>query len=138
MAARIDTARFYADESVLGLGKSLAYARHDVVYCGHPVIPECPLGINDVDWIPLVAERGLVAIARDKRIRTRSGERLAVKQSGLRMFTINTTQDIPTWEWLRLLVRHWRVMEETLVRHPKGPWIYTVNQSRLSAVSLDD
>jgi len=137
MAARIDAARFYADESVLGLGKSLAYARHDVLYCGHPVIPECPLGIDDVDWIPLVAKRGLVAITRDKRIRTRPGERLAVKQSGLRMFTISTKNDADTWEWLGLLVRNWAVMESTLVQHPTGPWIYAVNQAKLARIPLD-
>jgi len=138
MAARIDAARFYADEPVLGLGKSLAYARHDVLYCGHPLIPECNLGIQDADWIPLVANRGLVAITRDKHIRTRPVERMAVKQSGLRMFAINTKTDMDTWGWLTLLVRHWSAIEDVMTQQPRGPWVYTVNLSGLSAMSLDD
>lgn len=74
MTANPSKLRFYVDESALGLGKALAIARTDTVHVGHPLVPECPLGVLDPDWIPAVAERGLIAIGRDKRIRTKPGE----------------------------------------------------------------
>ncbi len=71
VAAERESLRFYVDESALGIGKTLAAARKDTIHVGHPLIPECPLGVDDTNWIPAVATRGLVVIARDKRIRTR-------------------------------------------------------------------
>lgn len=74
MAANPDRLRFYVDESALGLGKTLAAAREDMIHAGHPLIPECPLGTLDPEWIQAIAERGLIVIERDKRIRTRPAE----------------------------------------------------------------
>jgi hypothetical protein len=74
MAADPSALRFYVDESAVGLGKALAAARRDTVHVGHPLIPECPFGVLDPDWIPVVAERGVVVIGRDKHIRTKPGE----------------------------------------------------------------
>jgi len=138
MAPRITDPRFYADEQIIGLGECLAVARHDVLYCGHPQIPECPRGIHDDEWIPLVAKRGLVAITRDKHIRTRPAEKLAVKESGLRRFVIGDKRDIGTWGWLVLLVRYWDAMETVVADHPTGPWLYSVNRSGVSEFLLDD
>jgi len=56
------TFRWFVDESALGLGKLLARQRDDVLHTGHPDVPEIPLGMLDVEWMPIVAERGWVAI----------------------------------------------------------------------------
>jgi PIN like domain len=61
--------RFYVDQSAMGLGLALTAARKDTIHCGHPLIPECPEGVLDPDWIPAVAARGLIVIARDKKLR---------------------------------------------------------------------
>jgi hypothetical protein len=61
-----DHLRFYIDESALGLGKALEAARRDTIHAGHKLIPECPLGVVDPEWIPAVAARDLVVIARDQ------------------------------------------------------------------------
>jgi hypothetical protein len=73
--------RYFVDESLMGLGKALAIARRDVVHPGHPLIPEVPVGALDTDWIPAVARRDLVAICRDRRIRTKSGELAILRAS---------------------------------------------------------
>ena len=57
--------RFYVDESAAGLGLALAAARKDTIHVGHRLIPECPRGALDPDWIPAVAARGLIVITRD-------------------------------------------------------------------------
>ena len=98
--------RFYVDESALGLGKALEAARKDTIHAGHELIPECPLGSLDTEWIPAVAARGLIVIARDRHIRTKPQEIERFREAGLRVFWIAGKKDLPTWGWLTRLVRH--------------------------------
>jgi hypothetical protein len=129
--------RFYVDESALGVGKVLCAARKDVIHVGHVLIPECPVGILDPDWMPLVAARGLVVIGRDDKIRSRPAEREALREAGLRVFRIGGKRDLSTWEWLGHLHRHWERMEQVMRDNPVGPWFYLVNQSGLAKVDLN-
>lgn len=64
-------ARFYIDESLMGIGKAYAILRRDAVHPGHVGFPGVPLGAKDEEWIPVVAARGLIVILRDKHTRTR-------------------------------------------------------------------
>ncbi|WP_204903359.1 hypothetical protein [Mycobacterium riyadhense] len=106
--------RFYVDESAMGLGLALAAARKDTIHCGHPLIPECPRRADDTDWIQAVAARGLVVIARDKKLRTKPVEVQRLWESGLRVFCIGGKRDLSTWEWLVRVVRHWPRMERII------------------------
>lgn len=63
MAAERESLRFYVDESALGIGKTLAAARKDTIHVGHPLMPECPVGVFDTEWIPAVAKRELIVMA---------------------------------------------------------------------------
>ena len=74
--------RFYVDESAAGLGLALAAARKDTIHCGHTLIPECPRRADDIVSIPAVAARGLVVIARDKKLRTKPVEVRAPGSTG--------------------------------------------------------
>lgn len=136
MAAIATELRFYVDESALGLGKSLAAARKDTIHVGHPLIPECPLGVLDPDWIPAVARRGLVAIGRDKHIRTRPAEITQICGAGLRVFRIGGKRDMSTWDWLTRMVRRWDDIERVVQTRPEGPWIYLVNDKGLVEVPI--
>lgn len=138
MTARRDGIRFCVDESALGLGKTLAAARTDTIHIGHPLIPECPLGTQDPDWIPLVAARNLISIGRDRHIRTRPEERKALREVGLRVFLIGGKRDMTTWDWLTRVVRSWPSMERIVEERPDGPWIYLINENGLAEVSLVD
>lgn len=136
MTADPDGLRFYVDESALGLGKSLAAARKDTIHVGHPLIPECPLGALDVEWIPAVAARDLIVIARDRRIRTKPQELAAFRDAGLRVFWVAGKKDMSTWGWLSRLVRHWAAMERIVTMRSDGPWFYAVNDGGLKEISL--
>jgi hypothetical protein len=46
-------ARFFVDENDLALGRALAEEHDDVVYPGHPDLPEVPRGALDDDWLPV-------------------------------------------------------------------------------------
>ena len=123
--------RFYVDESAAGLGLALAAARKDTIHAGHPLIPECPRGGLDTEWIPAVAARALIVITRDKKLRTKPVEVRALWEHGLRVFCIGGKRDLSTWEWLERVVRCWPRMEALIAQRGPGPWIYMLNESRV-------
>lgn len=129
MPAQQPPLRFFADESVLGLGMGLARLRRDTVHPGHDLIPEVPLGALDPDWIPAVAGRGLIAIGRDKRVRTKPAEKQAIIDSGLRYIWIGGKQDESSWDWMRRLSRYWDEIERLIDELGAGPWFITVNKT---------
>ncbi len=136
MTADRHALRFYVDESALGLGKALEAARKDTIHVGHKLIPECPPGSLDTEWIPAVAARDLIVIARDKRIRTKPQELERFREAGLRVFWIAGKKDLPTWGWLVRLVRHWDAMERTIDERGLGPWFYAINENGLSEITV--
>lgn len=79
-------ARFFVDENDLALGKALAAQFGDVVYPGHPALPEVPRQTLDDVWLPVVGGRRLVVITRDQRIRYRPVERMAWVTHAVRGF----------------------------------------------------
>jgi hypothetical protein len=137
MTAVEESVRFYVDETSLGLGKVLEIARHDVIHCGHRLIPECPHGILGIDWIPLVAARGLVVITLDKHIRTRPAELSAFRDGGLRAFFIGPKDNDNTWSQLALVVKYWNTMERAIHDNPLGPWLKALTQTGLKDLRLE-
>ncbi len=119
---------FFVDESALGLGKGMAALRRDTVHAGHPAIPEVPLGTDDVEWMPVVARRGLIAIGRDKKVRSRPAERQRIIDSGLRYIWIGGKRDESSWDWMRRLTHHWDSLMTVADQLGEGPWMITLNQ----------
>jgi hypothetical protein len=115
-------ARFFVDESILGVAKALAIVRRDVVHPGHPRLPEVPVGSLDPTWMPKVAALDLVVIARDKRIRTKPVERSLLRAHGLRVFWIGGKKDLGSWGNLKLLVAQWDNIERIVGTRGEGPW----------------
>lgn len=113
---------------MLGFGLALARLRPDTAHPGHPLLPDVPRGALDSELIPAVAARGLIAIGRDKRIRTRPAERQAIIDSGLRYLWIGGKQDQSSWEWMRRLARYWDDIERLVDELGAGPFI-TVNMT---------
>lgn len=137
MTADREQLRFYVDESALGLGKALEAARKDTIHVGHKLIPECAVGTLDTDWIPAVAARELIVIARDRRIRTKPQEIAVFREANLRVFWIGGKKDMSTWEWLTRMVRHWDAIERTIVDRGDGPWFSAVNAGGIKRIAID-
>jgi hypothetical protein len=120
--------RFFVDENMLAVGHALAAVRDDVVYPGHPLLPEVPRGTLDPDWLPIVgaAGRDLVAFTRDKGIVRKTGEAMALRDHDVRMFVLTGKKDLTAWEKLDLLVRSWPKIERNIASNGAGPWVQRV------------
>jgi hypothetical protein len=129
LTADRDSLRFYVDESAVGLGKALCAARKDTIHVGHLLIPECPYGVVDVEWMPAVAARDLIVIIRDKKIRTRPREIQAFRDAGLRVFWLGGKRDLTTWGYLELTVGHWERIERLIKSEGVGPWGYVLTKA---------
>jgi hypothetical protein len=136
MTADPSKLRFFVDESALGVGKALALARRDTIHTGHALIPAVPTGTLDRDWIPAVAAMNLTVIARDKRIRSKPGERELLWKHRLRVLWIGGKKDLSTWDQLARLVRRWDDIEATLASRGAGPWFVSVNEFNLRDIPL--
>ena len=128
--------RFFVDESALGLGKVLTIARRDCIHAGHPLIPEVPYGALDPDWMPAVAARDLIVIARDRRIRTKPAELALLRQNGLRVFWLAGKKDLSTWDYLVRVVRRWNEIEEAVATKGAGPWFMAINEAKLTEIPV--
>jgi len=133
MPADASKLRFFVDESALGVGKALERARSDVVHAGHP-LSGVELGAQDPDWIPVIASRQLVAIGRDRRIRTKPGELALLREHGLRYLWIAGNRDLSTWDQLRLMVRRWDDIERQMA--VDGPWFIAIQQTGLAELRV--
>ena len=126
--------RFYADESILGVGKALAIVRRDVIYPGHPLLPEIPLGSLDPDWMPAVTARNLIVLGRDRRIRTKPAELAALRAHQLRVFWLSGKRDSTSWGYLVRLVSRWEGMERIIATRGPGPWFMAIGDGTIAEI----
>ncbi len=112
----------------------MMWLRPDVIACGHQSVADSlPRGILDVDWIPVVAARGLIAITNNHKIRTTPVEASVAVSSGARMIGLaGKSAQGTSWDKVTLLTRHWGAIEKFVGEHPKGPWWLAVSQTAVT------
>jgi hypothetical protein len=135
-ADQAEPPKYFVDESSVAIGRALAAARRDVVHPGHPRLPEVPLGTVDPVWMPIVARRNLVVIARDRHIRTKPVERELFLKHRLRVFWISGPKDLSNWANLCRLVKMWPRIEKVIATAGPGPWFYSVNDANLKEIRV--
>jgi hypothetical protein len=128
--------RFFVDENDIALGKALATTNPEVVYPGHPDLPEVPRGSLDDEWLPTIGRRALVVITRDNRIRYRRVEKERWVASGVRGFVLTGKRSQSTRDSQVLLDRWWTTIERTVDERPTGPWMYSVTNDRVREIEL--
>lgn len=79
----------------------------------------------DVEWIPIVAERGCVILTKDKNIRRRHTEREALLLSLAKVFTL-TSGNMRGADMAALFVTYLAQMEQIAVTQP-APFVYAVH-----------
>lgn len=101
---------------------ALQQVRNDVEW----LEPRFPHNIKDTEWLPIAGQNGWLVILRDKKVRTRPGERAAIRDNGVGCFIITVKRNINKWEYLKLLVAHMDDMEALFARTQR-PFIYTLD-----------
>lgn len=94
------------------------------------------MGALDPDWIPAVAGRGLIVVARDRRIRTKPAELALLRAHGLRVFWIAGKKDLTNWGYLDRLVRRWDDIEFMISHRGAGPWFMAITESRVAEIPV--
>lgn len=125
---------FYLDASIpIAVRKAIASVRPDVLYAGGPNAPT--EDTKDPVWLPLAGQHGWIVMMRDKKIRTRPGERHALIGAGVRAFCLTDAGEKTRWEVLELIVTRWRRMEQ-IATNEAGPYIYSVTASGVNPLSV--
>ena len=130
-------ARFFVDENDLALGKALATLHGDVVYPGHPELPEVPRQTEDDAWLEVIGRRQLVVITRDKRIRYRPVEKQAWVTHRVRGFVLTGRGSQSTADSLAVVQTHWTSINEIVAANPHGPWMFAITTGALRPIPLD-
>lgn len=129
-------ARFFADETDIGLARSLDHRYGGVVHPGHPSFPEVPRGTKDDEWMKVVGRLGLVVVSRDRRIRYRPVEKGLWVRYGIRGFVLTGKGSQSTDQSLAILAKHWSKISDLVATGRPGPWMYSVTRSGLREIDL--
>lgn len=125
---------FYVDASVpIAVRRALAEVRDDVCYAGGPGCPK--ESTQDHHWLKTAGENNWVVVKRDKKIRTRPGEREALIEAGVRTFCLTSAGNYTRWEVLELLAIRWKRIEE-VASTVTGPYIYSVTRDGVRPLAL--
>lgn len=128
---------YFTDENTLGLGKLLRRSgRDDVLYPGHDALQDVPLGTLDLDWMPIVAERELIVVTRDRRIRTRPAELRAYREHGIRSVWIGAKQDLGPQDQFELFIQHEQRLQREITKRGPGPWALAMSPSGVRPLKL--
>jgi predicted nuclease of predicted toxin-antitoxin system len=87
-----------------------------------------PHDTKDVTWLPIAGQNDWLVVARDKKIRTRAGERHMIEVNNVGCFIISQKQNLTRWEYLKLLARSLDQMEE-IFQTKAHPFICKVDAS---------
>lgn len=128
---------YFTDENALGMGKILHRSgREDVLFPGHPSLPEVPLGSLDLEWMPIVGRLGLIVVTRDRRIRTRPAELRAYREHGIRSVWIGAKQDLRPQDQVEMFLKHEARLRREIIKLGPGPWALAMSPSGVRPLGL--
>ena len=126
--SRPESLVIFLDECIGGheIARQLRARGHDVRIPDEP--GSISQGLADTEWTRHIANRGWVAVTRDKRIQNRAAEKLAVAQARLALFVLRASGAIGGAEIVDMIDRATPHMARFLETH-KPPFIAGVYRS---------
>jgi hypothetical protein len=138
--------RFYFDADILGLAHIICTLRNDCTYPGDSgaVIkrrnrPACAVETpkaKDREWIPIVAQRGWVAITRDSNIMDHVSLLEMIQEFGLRLIALSGKDGSEPWGQMEIILSHWREIEALHDRN--GPLLMVATRTSLRQVDIGE
>lgn len=122
----------FIDRSVpKSVASALQLVRNDVEW----LEPRYQADTPDAVWLRDAGQNGWLVICRDKKVRTRPGERRAIIENGVGCFIIIVKRNISKWDYLRLIVSNLEQMIDVFETTPR-PFIWTIETRGLSRRKL--
>lgn len=120
----------YIDASIpRAVREKLAGTHADVLYAGGSGAPaEDTL---DEVWLAVAGQEDWVVIARDKKIRSRRGERRAFMDAGVRLFVLTSGGNFTVRQTFDLIEKNWEGVIEYASTHP-GPYYCSVTTAGIT------
>lgn len=82
---------------------------------------------KEQEWLQFVGQAGWLAVTRDKKIRTRPGERRALVEHNVGCFYLYQKQPLTRWDYLKLLALTLDEMERIFAEKQR-PFLYGVSR----------
>ena len=115
------------------LAKAMEWLDEDasVIYLGD----QFPQNAADEDWLKYVGENELVLVTRDRRIRRRRAEFLALKKYNVGAFFL-IGKNLDKWQQIKQLIWAWEEMKRLAVT-ARRPFAFQVrSKGKIQALSL--
>lgn len=113
----------FIDRSIpKGVASALKAVRSDVYWLEDIFPPDT----SELTWLPVAGANDWLVILRDKKVRTRPGERAAIIKHGVGCFIINQKKNPTRWDYFKLLAKTLDKMEEYFATAER-PFIYKVD-----------
>ena len=110
MPRPLEVVRWFVDESLHPVAAALAEVRTDTVHPGHVELPQVPRATLDLKWIPIIAQRNLIVISRDRF--AHHAEWLALCEAGLRVVRVAGKRETTPFQRLKLLCDRWTLWND--------------------------
>lgn len=115
----------FVDRSIpRAVAQALQAVRDDVIW----LEDRFPHDTKDPVWLRDAGMNGWLVVSRDKKVRTRPGERQAIIDNSVGCFCLTQKQPPTRWECLKLIVMTLDEMERLFSQTPR-PFIYGVRRS---------
>jgi hypothetical protein len=86
--------------------------------------------------MPAIAQRELIVVTRDRRIRSRPAELRAYWELGIRSVWSGTKRDLGPADQLELFLRHEPRLRREVVKRGPGPWALAMGEAGLRPLPL--
>jgi hypothetical protein len=127
---QLEERTFFTDEC---LGRSVGEALRAIGVKVELYTDHFSPGVPDVDWLPVVGEKGWVVITKDKAIRRKPWEREKVLASRVQMFTLPNGN--MTGEQMGKVVVESRLRMARFLHKHTGPFIANVSQTEVTLLA---
>ncbi len=115
----------FVDRSVpKGVAEQIKKVRSDVIWLEDKFRHDTP----GEEWLPVAGQEGWLVVLRDKKVRTRPGEREKIMRHRVGCFILNQKQDPTRWQYLQLLAGTLDQMQEEFIKTPR-PFMYTIDRN---------
>lgn len=106
-----------------GVAKAVKKGEEDVRWLGEIF----PVDTPDTHWLREAGNNGWLVITRDRKIRTRPGERGAIMEYGVGCFILTYKQPLTKEEITQMILENIEEMKRRFRQTPR-PFIYTVSR----------